>query len=102
MTPLLTYPMAVFGGILVGYAVVPMVLETKSRLPRVALALIAALLAFTGQLFIYAVMNPGIDLAVDWIDLSRTWYPFVLAIVTAVIGAYEVGRQLNSRLALFP
>lgn len=102
LTPIITYPMAIIGGILIGYAAVSMVFETESRLPRAAFALVAALITFTGQLLIFAVMNPGIDIAMDWLDLSRNWYPFVLAVVSVVIGLYEVGLQVNSRLALFP
>lgn len=102
VTPIITYPMAIGGGILIGYGVAPMVIVTESRLPRATIALIAALFAFTVQLLIFAVMNPGIDIAVDWLDLSSTWYPFVLAVVSVVIGLYEGGLKVNDRFALFP
>lgn len=102
MSLYISYSMAIFGGILVGYAIIPMIYKTESRLPRVALALTTALLAFTGQLFTFAVMNPGIVVAADWFNLSRTWYPLVIIVVSLVIGLYELGLIVNSRFALIP
>lgn len=102
VTPLITYPMSILGGIIIGYSVVALEFASKRRTTRVTFALGAALLAFTGQLVIFAVMNPGIDIAVDWPALSRNWYPLVLAITGIVIGSIELGVFLNSRLDLYP
>lgn len=98
LTPIITGPMSIIGGILIGYSLAEAILETDRRVPRVVFAVFVAMAVFSLQIGIYAVMNPGINLAVDWFGLAKNGYPIGLAIALSIVGVIEVSFIISSRV----
>lgn len=84
---LITWPLAVLGGVITGYAVANFVLTTDQRIPRIGFAFVGVLLAFTSQNVIWVISVQG----TDFNPVIQNVTPFGLALGVVAISLIEFG-----------
>lgn len=91
---LITWPLAVLGGVIVGYAVANIVLTTDKRIPRTGFAIVGVLLAFTSQNVMRVISVQG----ADFIPVMQNVTPLGLAFGVVIISLIEIGLIFDEKI----
>lgn len=91
-----TWPASVVGGIIVGYAVAELAEFGYRRLPRIGLALVGGMVAWTGQLVIQSFVNPAITFSPTDVMNYRIGLAMAIFVVAIVEGAVVIKRRRSS------
>lgn len=91
---LITWPLAVVGGVMAGYAIANMLLSNDRRIPRIGFALAGSLVSFTSQNVVYVATNP----AADFIPVTQNFTPLGLGIGVVLVSLIELGLVFDKKI----